>query len=504
MLRVYANIFLSRRNTLAFCSFSSKLSIQGYTVIDNAFLNEFLPLATGDDVKVYLYCLNLCSNPGIEDNNLDTISKTLSLTEEQVKNSFVYWQEMGLVQIVSSNPFEVKFLPVSVRSGSNKIRNPEKYAGFNEQMNSIISGRMITPTEFNEYYSLIETYHFEPDALLLIAKYCTKIKSTSIGYPYILTVARNFASEGLKTFESIEKKFIEQEKSSTEIKQILSALGIKREADLDERNLYLKWTENYGFTQGAILEVAKTQKKRGGFARLDDALSKYYEQKLFSISEIQNYSLICETLFETAKEICKIIGVYYQNYENVVDTYISDWYNKGYEKDTLIYIAQNYCFKQQLRTLEGMNMVIQKFYKLGLISFEAIEQYVGEIIQNDELIRAVLDCFGLLRLINSADREMYKTWTNNWDFSQSQILLVAQFAKQNGYNYPYMNKLLSSVFSSGKKTDAEISEFLNNYRGGSKISSSAIKNSEKDAYITRNYTAEELAAVVDSLDDVEL
>lgn len=489
---------------MAFCSFSSKLTIQGYTVIDNAFLNEFLPLATGDDVKVYLYCLNLCSNPGIEDNNLDTISKTLSLTAEQVKSSLLYWQEMGLVQVVSQTPFEVKFLPVSVRSGSNKIRNPERYSGFNEQMNSIISGRMITPTEFNEYYSLIETYHFEPDALLLIAKYCTKIKSTSIGYPYILTVARNFASEGLKTFESVEQKFIEQEKSSTEIKQILEALGLKREADLDERNLYLKWTNSYGFTQGAILEVAKAQKKRGGFAKLDSELTKYYEQKLFSVSEIQNYSTIREMLFETAKEICKIIGVYYQDYQNVVDTYITDWNNKGYDKNALTYIAQNYCFKQQLRTLEGMNIVIQKFYKLGLISLESIEQYVSEIIRNDELIREVLDRFGLLRLVNSIDREMYKTWTNNWDFTQSQILTVADFAVKNGYNYPYMNKLLSFVFSSGKKTEEEILSALSTMRSNTKNANSTDSTHKNDSFLRRNYSAEELAAVVDSLDDVEL
>ena len=125
---------------MAFCSYSSRLISDSYTVIDNTFLNEFLPQATGEDVKVYLYCLNLCGNPNIEDNNLDTICKVLSLTEEQVKNAFNYWQEMGLVQIVSFSPFEVKFLPIRSHAGSNKIRHPEKYTDFNEQMNKIISG----------------------------------------------------------------------------------------------------------------------------------------------------------------------------------------------------------------------------------------------------------------------------------------------------------------------------------------------------------------------------
>ncbi|MBQ8425621.1 MAG: DnaD domain protein [Clostridia bacterium] len=484
---------------MALCSFSSRLAMEGFTVIDNTFLNEFLPQATGDDVKVYLFCLNMCNNPNLEDNCLDTICKILSLTEEQVKNSFAYWQEMGLVQIVSNSPYEIKFLPIRSHSGSNKIRKPEKYTDFNNQMNEIITGRMITPTEFNEYYSLIETYHIEPNALILIAKYCTIIKSNSIGYPYILAVARNFANEGIKTVETVEQKFLEQEQSSIEIKQVLSALGLKREADIDERNLYLKWINNYGFTQGVVLEIAKSLKKRGGFTKLNELLTKYYEQKLFTIEEITTFSEKRDYLFETAKEVCKTIGVYYQDYENVVDTYISDWDNKGYERSALQFLS-HYCFKQSIRTLDGMNILVSKFYKLGLISLESIEQYISSIIENDELIKQVLDTIGLVRSVSSADRDMFKTWTENWNYSQHQILLVAKFAHEKGYNISYMNKILSSLENQNIKSDNEIEKYLNN------ISNSNIKNSKSQSQdiISHNYSKEQLTAVYDSLDDVEI
>ena len=73
---------------MALCSYSSKLSTEGYTVIDNNFFNEFLPQATGDDVKVYLYGLTLCNTHSSDDNSLDTICKVLSLTEEQVLKAF--------------------------------------------------------------------------------------------------------------------------------------------------------------------------------------------------------------------------------------------------------------------------------------------------------------------------------------------------------------------------------------------------------------------------------
>lgn len=470
--------------------------MDGYTVLDNTFLNEFLPQATGDDVKVYLYGLNLCSNPNNDDNSLDTMSKVLCMSEDDILKSFSYWQEMGLVQVVSANPLEVRFLPVRARSGSSKIRNKEKYTDFNMQMQEILSGRMITPTEYNEYYSIIETYHFEPEALVMIAGHCVRIKSSSIGYPYILAVARNYAEEGLKTVEAVEQKFIEYEQNSDEIKRVLSALGLKREADIEERNLYLKWNNSFGFTNGVIVEVAKTLKKKGGFAKLDSLLTKYYEQKLFTIAEISEFSERQDELFELAKTVSKNLGLYYQNLENVVDVYVSDWVNKGYDSETLLMISM-YCFKQSIRTLDAMATVVQKFYKLGLVSAESIEQYISGIIKSDELIKSILEKVGLVRSVSSYDREFYKTWTNNWNFTHEQILQVSEVSKGKSNPISYLNKILSSLNEKGLKSEKEIENYL-------KSVSSGTQTSEKSDFAQRTYTAEEMNALFDSLDDVEI
>lgn len=481
---------------MALCSFSSKLAMDGYTIVDNVFLNEFLPGATGDDVKIYLYGLNLCSNPNLEDNSLDTICKVLALTEDQVVKSFSYWQEMGLVQLVSTNPLEIKYLPVKAHSGSAKIRNKDKYSDFNKEIQKIISGRMITPNEYNEYYALIETYHFEPEALIMIAKYCTSIKTNSIGYPYILAVARDFAKDGLKTTDAIDQKLLEQEQSSKEIKQVLDALGLKREADLEERNLYVKWTNSFGFTHGVIVIIAKSLKKKGGFAKLDSLLSKYYEQKLFTLEEITHYADQREELFETAKNISRTLGLYYQNLENVVDTYVSDWFNKGFEVPTLEFIS-NYCFKQSIRTLDGMNTIVQKFYKLGLISTKSIEQYIGSILQADEQIKEILDKTGLVRGVSSYDRDFYKTWSSNWGFSHEQIMLVAEVCAGKTSPMSYLNKLLADLHEQGVSVTKEIANAL-------KSKPTASKEPAKEQYATHNYSKEQLSAVYDSLDDVEI
>lgn len=481
---------------MALCSYSSKLVMDGYTIIDNTFLNEFLPQSTGDDVRVYLYGLNLCSNPNDGDNNLDTMGKILSMTEDAILKSFIYWQEMGLVQIVSMKPLEIRFLPVKARGGSSKIRNKEKYSDFNEQMQSIISGRMITPTEFNEYYSLIESYHFEAEALIMIANYCTKKKGTSIGYPYILAVARDYANRGLKSLEAIEKTFMEYDLNSEEIKNILKALGIKREADIEERDLYLKWTHNFGFTNGTIVDVAKTLKKKGGFAKLDTLLTKYYEQKLMSIEEISAFSKKEEEMYDLARAVTRNLGLHYQNLDSAVDVYIADWFSKGYEAETLILISM-YCFKQSIRTLEGMNTVVHKFYKLGLISAMSLEQYMSSIIKADEQIKQLLDNVGLVRGVSSFDRDFYKTWINNWGFSEEQILMVSNACKGKLNPITYLNKVLATLNEKNIKTNAEIEKYLKTVAQGSTAET-------KTDFSTRNYSSEEMNALFDSLDDVEI
>ena len=484
---------------MALCTYSSKLALDNYTVLDNRFLNEFLPGATGDDVKVYLFGLTLCSSPDSDDNTLETISKVLALSESQVKKAFEYWQDMGLVQIVSRDPLEIRYLPVKSNSGSNKIRNTGKYADFNKQMQDIISGRMITPIEFNEYYSLIESYHFEPEAVLLIAKYCTHNKTNAISYSYILAVARDFANENLKTFQAVEEKFMEQEKASDSIGQILTTLGLKRKADIDERNMFLKWTKSFGFNLSVILAVAKALKKRGGFAALDKLLTKYFEMKLMSVQEIENYSSSQEEMYECAKTIAKTLGMIYQDYENVVNTYIADWFGKGYDTSTLVYIA-NYCFKQSVRTLEGMGVIVQKFYKLGLVSVEAIEEYIGQILAHDNNIRDILEITGLVRSVSSYDRENYKTWTDNWNYTHEEIKQVAEFAKGKANPMAYLNKIMANLSTSNVHGNKKIKEYLEK----SSTSYDNSTNAKRPDFETRDYTSDELNSVFDSLKDVEL
>lgn len=479
---------------MAFCKFSPQVINSTCLNVDNNFITQYMPYAPDSCVKVYLLGLYRCNNPESFNNTLTDFAKTLSLSEEDVESAFLYWQEQGLVQVINVSPIEVRYLPVKQINVNIKKFCKDKYENFNKEAQALIEGRMITPTEYAEYYTLLESMHMEQSALIMIIKYCTMLKGSSVGYTYILTVAKNWAYEGIKTAEAVEQKLLEHEQATGEIKQILKMLGINRNASFEERNLFIKWTKDLDFSVDVILFVAKSCKRKGGTALLDKKLQKYYELKLLTQKEIQEFEDNKENLLKTAKEITKAIGVYYENLDAVVDVYIVNWLQMGFSENSLKLIAQ-FCFKNSIRNLEGMNVSVKKFYALGLTTSESIEQYFSQILQKDDEIKKLLLLTGLNRNVNSWDRDYYNTWTIQWNFPYEVIEYACSLAVGKSQPLQYVNKILSNWKMQNILTlqDAQ----------NSKIETvPALKPVQN--FTGRSYSQEEISALFDTLGEVKI
>lgn len=481
---------------MAFCKFSNELIISSSTAIDNLFINEFLPYAPESCVKVYLYGLYKCQNAESYDNTLENFSKVLGLSIEDVESAFLYWQEQGLVTVINVNPIEVKYLPLKSNYKNTKLFNKDKYSAFNKQAQALIEGRMITPTEYAEYYTLIESLHIQPEALIMIIKYCTLLKNTSVGYAYILTVAKNWAYEGVLTAEAVENKLLEHEQAIGDVKEILKLLGAKRNASFEEKQLLIKWKKDFGFTLDLILYVAKQMQKKGGIERLDKKLTKYFELKLFSVAEIEHYETNKEDLIKLAKTITKTIGVYYESLENVIDVYLNSWAQMGYSAEMLVLIA-DFCFKHGIKNLDGMNQTVLQFYKLGLVSKNAIEQYFNDVLHSENEIRDILDKLKLSRLVNSWDRDFYRTWTYVWNFSKEVINYACTLSVGKIQPINYMNKILSTWKQNEVSTVEQAKKLALNF-------DYEPQKTQKEFSLQRSYTPEEINALFDNLDEVKL
>ena len=480
---------------MGFCTFSNDAIKDNFIRLDNEFVGGFLPYASPDAVRVYIWGLYKCNNPSHDDNTLDDFARTLGLTPEDVISCFKYWEDLGLVQILHIEHFEIKYLPTSSGSMHLKKYNVDKYKNFNLALQDLYGSRMISTHEYKEFYATMESLHIDEDAMLLIANYCLK-KKDKVGIGYILATAKNWAYSGVHTLDEVRARIENQEKNSSDIKLVLSAIGIKRSASDEEYNAYLGWINDYSMSPEIIVHIAKAVGKgTGAWNKLVSYVNKCYTLKLVSVKEIDDYMSQEQSLYDTAKSVCKNLGVRYERLDTVVDAYIAPWMSYGFDTPTLNKIA-NYCFTTTIRTLQGMNNVVVGLFKNGLITTDAIDNYINQLTRDDERIAHVLQSIGLVRSVNANDRTLLKTWIYDWNISQE--LLDYACTKCAGQYLPmqYLNKLLATYFNSGVTT-VEQAEKIN-----LPSSTQPVVSSKKPT--ARKYTKDELDSLFTNLDEVQL
>ena len=113
------------RLKMAFCRLSNDFNKTGRTQIDNNFIVEFLPELAPRALKVYLYGLLKCQNSAGYDNTLESFEENLGITKEDVINCFLYWQDQNLVQVLETDPIEVRYLPT--KDNLKNLKKIRKY-----------------------------------------------------------------------------------------------------------------------------------------------------------------------------------------------------------------------------------------------------------------------------------------------------------------------------------------------------------------------------------------
>jgi len=440
------------------CSFSKEFSASSFTAVENLFIREYLPVSSGESVKVYLYGLFLCQNPN-RDEGAEEIANALQLTVEQVIDCFTYWEEFGLVSVLSKDPLSVQYLPIRNSYGAKpkKIKT-EKYTDFTKSLQLLLPNRMISTSEYTEYFTIMETYGIKPDAMLLIVRYCVDRKGGDISYRYISTVAKDFGNREITTIDKVEKELSSYILRTAEIEKILKAVKAKRQPDIDDQKLYKKWTQELNFETDNIV-FAATKAKRTSMAKLDDFIMELYSMKCFSKEEIENYISNKQAVYDLAIKINRALSIYVEVLDTEVDTYIKKWLSYGYSEDCLCFIA-SYCFKQNDNSLSSMDALIESLRARGLVDLSAVSNHFSSLKEQDEFIAKMLSATGVSRRPTDWDRQNLAVW-KGWNFTEEMILEAAKKSAGRTSPVAYMNAILSNwknndVFTVDK-VDAESS-----------------------------------------------
>ena len=437
---------------MGFCSYSNEFSQSSYTNVENQFIQKYMALGEGDAVKVYLFGLYLCQNVQ-GDYSLAEAAKTLNLPEETVTEYFRFWEDFDLLEIVTYEPFAVRYFPADYAKGKPKRIRGEKYADFNKALQSLMPKRMISSTEFMKYFSVMEEYGVKPEAMLLIVRYCLDLKGENIAANYILQVAKNFAAEGAVTVEQVEGKLSGYLVQNSELSEVLRALGSSKKPEPEDHKLFKKWTEEFGFGKDAVVFTAK-KVKRGGIAGLDRTLTELYANKKFGPAEIGEFLDGKEALRALTLEVAKELGVYCAVVETYTDNFVSGWLADGFDAPSLVVLAK-YCFRREKKSFEKMDELLKKLSSLGAVSAESIAAYIENEARERAFAGEVLRAAGAQRRVTNWDRDCLQNW-RRWGFSDEMILKAAALAEGKASPVPYITSVLSSWKAEGVFSPAQI------------------------------------------------
>lgn len=438
---------------MSFTKLSSELSARSSIVLDNIFVLELMPFAPENYTKVYLYGKMLAEGNGNADNSADRMAKLLGITEDDVMEAFRYWEEKGAVRISAVPPFEVEYTPVRYTRPSQKPYKKKKYAAFNEMLLKMFDGkREFLPSELNEYYTVIEDCRLEPDAMLAVVSYCKRLKGTSIGWQYIVKVARNLVSEGCRTTAEVEAKLEASDVMSEEVTKLFRTLKIRRAQDFEDVRLYRKWTEEMGFKPGTVLAVAEGV--YGEMKGLDTVLSRYAADGLTELKDIEEYKRNRDNLLALTKRLLMKLDVRYNRLDYYAETYVKEWLKAGFGEEALDIVA-DYCFRHEKKSCDRMSALLDECAKAGAVDTDAVRARFSSEGKYDKDIRKLLALAGVSGDVTTRDRDSYNIWVNYWNVPDELLTLAAKRSIGEVNPRFRMHSLIKMWHEKGVKTTEE-------------------------------------------------
>ena len=256
------------------------------TTVENLFINEFLPDAPGDCVKVFLFGLMYAQYE--EEIDSRTMALTLGLTESDVDNAWKYWEANGLVVIHGSHEtddYSIEFVrqidlfygktieesyPVTESSeGRDSAASPEPESDdgakeiieklLNQQLREIFdkyqitTGRTLSRREAAKLTDAVKVYNIEPDIIDFAIDYCTDIDKYSVDY--IFKVALRWKEEGCKDVAQVKVMLDKHSRRNEFYRQIFGALGWNRIPAPAEREIMDKWLDEMGCSVKDVLDA---------------------------------------------------------------------------------------------------------------------------------------------------------------------------------------------------------------------------------------------------------
>ena len=433
--------------------FEEGFALFDMTPVDNQFIQEYLPAAPGDAVRVYLYGLMRCYHPDRE-MSPEQMGKDLNLTENEIMSAFRYWERRGLVQRIGDHPVMFRFISVRRKAmGGGGVSIDPDYEAFVDSLYNIFDHeRRLHGGEIRQCYEWVEELKLPPEAVIMLLKHMEKKKGKNFSIQSADQIARQMADENVDTVEAAED-FLSRDQAEYEgTKAVLKRLGKRNNPSEDQIALYRKWTRDWGFTREAVVTAcAETAKGDPSMGYLDGILRNMHLRR--EPGRQMDETVVKEARAEAdeAKKMLKAAGA------GSLDDEKLDWYRKLRETypEEMILLAARESRGKPLETVEGM---LASWKMKGIYDAAQARTYIREFQAQSSLMRKLREMWGLDYSLGPQDREKITEWEKNLGFTPEQILYAAPSAAGTARPLLYLNKILEDYAQQGIRTPEQMDQ----------------------------------------------
>lgn len=329
----------------------------GDTPIENIFINDYMPMANGTYVKVYLLGYKYANDKDINvELNNTTISKHLDIPLEDVLRAWDFWEKKGIIEKSIEEDreevnYEVKFLNLkqlyiknNINLWAEKEEKPKVYSystrdlvdankvpEVNKMFNNIddIMRRQTTPSEKQKILKWIHDYNMNPDVIEKAFDYSVEERGVK-GFPYIEKIIASWYDGGYTSMDLLLEHLKENDEKYYRYQNIMRSLGLhKRPIKASEKKLIDRWFEQLELSLELVLEASQCVKiAEPSVEYLDGIIKDWHKKGIKTVEDIDVLDVKEEKVKKAGAKRTPKKGqasvTRFHNFEQRTDKYSSD------------------------------------------------------------------------------------------------------------------------------------------------------------------------------------
>ena len=311
-----------------------------FTSVSNVFIDEYMPKANGEFVKIYLLLLRLV-NTGCSDLSTTMIADKFNMLESDVIRALKFWSEQNLLSLSldhcgningirlesshsnkyivrdisnkaeSFNDTSIEVVPETLATASGEtvpamvptpsgtiVPGKKKYtakeiSAFSENENftqltflaQTYLGKTLNTSDIHSILYMLDGLKLAPDFIEYIMETCISSGHKSLAY-----IEKQAVTYFKKDIHSAEEAKTDSKLRQDICKSIYKVFGLASKSPIKKEITYItKWKEDFGFSDDIILEACNRTMEHthtASFPYADKILFGWSENKVSSMADI--------------------------------------------------------------------------------------------------------------------------------------------------------------------------------------------------------------------------